>query len=185
MNNQRNILPEGISMEDQGATTIIRYRWYSNFYIPLMVFCVVWDSALIYEFIQTIGNHGPDMWRLAVYAIPCALIGLLLSYFLLAIIVNESIIELGNNELRLIHTPLPWRGNQQISILDLQRVACEPSGTQRAYYTNVVLHFNNGARKLLFWRIPNKATAQFICNQIRDFRTNTLGSKSIGGFQHG
>ncbi len=185
MNNQRNILPEGISMEDQGATTIIRYRWYSNFYIPLMVFCVAWDSALIYEFIQTIGNHDPDMWRLAVCAIPYTMIGLLLSYFLLAIIVNESIIELGNNELRLIHTPLPWRGNQQISILDLQRVACEPSGTQRAYYTNVVLHFNNGARKLLFWRIPNKATAQFICNQIRDFRTNTLGSKSIGGFQHG
>src|SRR5512140_1760002 len=91
----KDVLPEGISIESQGNVQILRYEWYSNFYIPIIIFFALWDSFLIGYFIQEMGRNT-NIIELVLASAPQTMIGLIMSYFSIAIIVNETIIELGN-----------------------------------------------------------------------------------------
>ncbi len=179
MDEQKNMLPEGISIESEGPVQIIHYEWYSNFYIPIIIFFALWDLFLIGYFIQELGRHA-NILELVVVSAPQTLIGAVMSYFSIAIIVNETIIELGNSELKVTHTPLPWRGNRTINVCDIQSVECERGGGSRhSPSIDIVLYFKNGGRRTLLSMIQNRETADFIKKQVREFINNPLHSAQI------
>ncbi len=176
MNNPNDNLPEGISLEDQIGKRIITYQWYSNFYIPLFIFFLVWDGASLYDFIQAILHHSPNIWASLLCASPHILVGLFMTYYLVAIVVNQTIIEMENAELRLTHTPLPWRGNQTVSMFDVQRIECEPArlGSRHSRSVDIALYLKSGERRILLSSIQNRSSARFIRDQVWEFRNRSL-----------
>jgi hypothetical protein len=175
MNKPKEAFPEGVSLEDQGGTRIITYEWYSHFYIPLFIFFLCWDGFLLYGFIQAVIAHDPTLWTSVLFAFPHIAVGLFMTYYMIAIIVNITTIELGNGELKLTHTPLPWRGNQTVNMFELQGVECvRGRGSRNSPSANIVLYFNNGEKRNLLSSLQNWETARFIRDQVLEFKNRSL-----------
>ncbi|MBK9926644.1 MAG: hypothetical protein IPP66_15315 [Anaerolineales bacterium] len=167
--------PEGISLEDLGGTRILTYEWYSHFYIPLFIFFLCWDGFLLHYFIQLVLAHDPSLWGSLLFALPHITVGLFMTYYMIAIVVNVTTIEMGNGELKLTHSPLPWRGNQTVNMFDLKSVACERGrGSRRSPSADIVLYFTNGEKRDLISSIQNWDSARFIRDQVLAFRNQSL-----------
>lgn len=54
-----------------------------------------------------------------------SLIPVILTYVLLAGVINKTIIEINNNIISIKHIPLPWSGNKNINTGDIEKVYCK------------------------------------------------------------
>jgi hypothetical protein len=101
--------PECICYEQDGKVLTITRRWFSLRYVPLAFFTVVWDLFLVLWFAMNLGAEGAH-WLLILFPIIYITIGIVLTYFTLAVFINHTELEVTADLFKTSHGPLPWFG---------------------------------------------------------------------------
>ncbi len=121
-NYQRTIIPvpNGVTVkENQQGLRIVR-RWFSLKYIPLAFFCVAWDSFLIFWYGAVFSGNSP--WIMAVFPIAHLVVGIGLTYSVLAGFLNRTVLEVTPKEFSVRHEPLLWPGEKTLITSDITQL---------------------------------------------------------------
>jgi predicted Zn finger-like uncharacterized protein len=102
------------------ALTIVR-RWYTPMLFGLILFCVAWDSFLVFWYSAV----GGAPWLFYVFPLLFVAVGAGLTYFTICGFVNRTTIRLADGRLTIQHGPLPWPGNRTIPADELSQLFCE------------------------------------------------------------
>jgi hypothetical protein len=117
-------LPRGITLESDADELRIRHRWYSPFYLLLVLFCLVWAGILVSWYRTGIGRQGPGDLALWFPLLHVA-VGLNLVYATVAGFVNHTTVQLSSHGLTIRHGPLPWPGGRTIPASQIAQVYYE------------------------------------------------------------
>lgn len=151
-NKPRAPRPQNVTVETKFDSLNIQYRWWSPKYFFLLVFCIAWDSFLIFWY-SMVSQGAP--WIMILFPIGHVAVGVGLTYYTIAGFINRSSITIDQQWLTVTHGPLPWMGNQRIERIKVEQLYTEESrsqtsrgGTSLSYILNIVLR-NNEKLKLL------------------------------------
>jgi hypothetical protein len=191
--------PHQLTVEDSGTQLRIFWPWFSGSAVFLIFFCIAWDSFLIFWYYQVLAGPGNN-WLMIVFPIAHVAVGVWLTYFTLASLVNRTEIVVDHETLRVRHRPFPWPGSvvlpvEQIAQLyvgarcvrqpskpddqsseqESESESCEAE-PDSGYDLNALLH-DGTARKLLSLSEPEMA--MFIEQAIEKFLG--LGDQPVAG----
>lgn len=183
--------PEKLTVEDNGSQLVISWRWFDWSVLWLIFFCIAWDSFLVFWYWMGLAVQDRVwMWFTFVFPIAHVAVGIWLTYFTLACLVNRTQISVDHEQLRVRHGPLPWPGNVVLPAPEIVQVyvsaahACEPAPDDPGCTVNqsssctlkIILHDGTG-RKLLSLSEPDMA--MFIEQAIEKFLG--LGDEPVAG----
>ncbi len=110
-------LPKGIVVDETGMGLRFVRRWFSPKFFFLLFFCAFWDGFLIFWYAMGSGFFGgeggpeaPMSLCFFLFPIGHVAVGVALTYFTICGLLNRTIIEVEQGQLRIRHTPLPWPG---------------------------------------------------------------------------
>lgn len=132
-------LPSGLRVDDTGLNFRIVRRWFSAKFLFLVFFCIAWDSFLVFWYSIAFGSDKTP-WVMIVFPVAHVAVGIGLTYFTLAGIVNRTFVEVMSGHLIVRHGPLPWRGNHAVPTMDLDQL----------YVTEHVSHSRNGGSSVAY-----------------------------------
>lgn len=131
--------PRNVVMSERGGELTIAWRWYSPKYVVTAVFCVIWFALLAGVYGIAIANRNP---YLLVLPIVHVVLGALMAYGTLGGFLNTTTIRIDGSRLSVRHRPLPWPGNAEYSIAQVQQLFCQQMITRRrsGIYQSYSLH---------------------------------------------
>lgn len=174
-------IPNGVTVENMGNKLTLTQKWFSWKYIPMVFFCVVWDSFLLFWYSMAFGGNAPIIFLL--FPMIHVAVGVGLTYLTIAGFLNSSILEVTREELSIQHRPLPWFGNKTIPIMNItqlfseEKISHTKNGTSRAYSLNLVTR--DGRKESLLSGLDSPDIALFIEQQIESWLHIT--DKPVGG----
>ena len=145
-------LPPRLTCRETPMGTEISYRWFTPAVLFLLFFCIAWDSFLVFWYSIAFTQGAP--WIMVIFPIAHVAIGVGLSYFVAASIVNNTVIRVDGRTLSITHGPLPWRGSVSIPAETLDQLYCKArvsssrNGTSTSYEVWTTL-LNGTSRKLV------------------------------------
>ncbi|HSI65119.1 MAG TPA: hypothetical protein VLE43_18475 [Candidatus Saccharimonadia bacterium] len=116
-------LPPGLKVEEGVLGLSIQRRWFSWVILFLIPFCIAWDSFLIFWYTKAFESGGP--WIMKVFPIVHVAVGVGLTYFTLASLMNITRISVESGLIRIRHFPLPWLGNLDLDASNLEQLFCK------------------------------------------------------------
>lgn len=116
--------PENIRLEQDGPDLVISYRWFTVWILILVPFCIFWDSIVGTLFASLLRGKNVPVFAF-VFPLPHLCIGLGLTYYLLARLLNKTEIRVSPSQLSIWHGPLPWLGNRTVRREDIEQLFCE------------------------------------------------------------
>jgi hypothetical protein len=137
--------------ETRGKLTIVR-RWYQHMFLGLLFFCIAWDSFLVFWYANAIRAPGGFAALATIFPIAHVAVGVGLTYYVIAGLLNRTTITLDGRELSIRHAPVPWRGNRRIPRGEITQLYCEEvvssgkNGASRTYWLSAVLSGNRKQR---------------------------------------
>lgn len=148
-------IPENLNIQDDGYRLTIRRRWYTTMIWFLVFFCIAWDSFLLFWY--SIAFDGDAPWIMAVFPIVHVAVGVGLTYYTLATLLNTTTITIEGRKVSVRHNPVPWKGNRTFSAGDITQLYCaeaaltssDNNGPTQHYYDVCLLDANNRKLKLL------------------------------------
>jgi hypothetical protein len=152
--------PASLVVEETDAGNRIVRRWFTPIILFLLVFVIVWNSALMFWYTRAFGM--PDAsWLAILFPLFHVMIGIHISYAVLAGLLNRTIVEVRNGMLQIEHAPIPWPGNSQLKASDILQLYCDETRVGRHGHATVYnLHailVHEGQRKLLSSLKKNEA----------------------------
>ena len=162
--------PESVKLTQEAGSLKIIYRWWSWKFIGLFVFCIVWDSFLVFWY-ANVGENSP--WIMIVFPMGHVAVGLALTYYTLAGFLNSTIIMLNHQFLIITHTPLPWFGNRRVESAQLaqlyaeQVIAQSRNSSSSSYQLNAILRDNRKVKVLS--GLPSQDVALFVEQSIEEY----------------
>lgn len=121
-------LPPGLTVEERGGVISITRRWFSAIVFFLIPFCIAWDAFLVFWYSMAFSGGAP--WIMIVFPIAHVAVGIGLTYYVLATLLNRTVIFAGQGQLRIGHGPLPWRGGVDIAESDIKQLFCKMKASQ-------------------------------------------------------
>lgn len=126
-------VPDRFTVEDSGQELIVRHRWFQWALLFLLFFAIAWDSFLVgWYWMLTSGPFGggngmPGPMKLLFFVFPIAhvAVGVGLTYFVLAGLLNSTIIRIADGLLSVRHGPLPWLGNLEVPTDGIEQIYCQ------------------------------------------------------------
>ncbi|MEX2171004.1 MAG: hypothetical protein WD851_16920 [Pirellulales bacterium] len=113
--------PSGVLIDDDGYRLRIRRRWFSFGYIPLLFFCIAWDSFLFFWYAAAFGDPNAP-WLMVLFPVFHVAIGVGLTYAVLAGLLNTTTITADPQELVVRHRPIPWSGNLNLPVQEIRQL---------------------------------------------------------------
>ena len=113
-------MPANFTVESLGDDLRIEYRWYSPVAYILLAFCVVWDGFLVVWYSIAFGGNAPLIMTL--FPLLHVAVGAGLTYFVVTLFLNRTIIEVRDGLLSVDHVPLPWPGRRRLNSDDVDQV---------------------------------------------------------------
>ena len=110
-------LPPKVTCVDNGYETVITRSWFSHAVWFLLFFCVIWNPFLVFWYTMAFASNAPFIFK--VFPILHVAVGLSLSYTVLTMFFNSTVIIAGPQRFRIHHGPLPAFGNVQLEAADL------------------------------------------------------------------
>ena len=99
--------PPRMAVTDFGGDWSVRWRWFTPATVGLAVFCVAWDSFLVFWYSMAFtGKHVP--WIMVVFPVAHVAVGVGLTYGVLTGFLNRTTVRVTGGELSVRHGPLPW-----------------------------------------------------------------------------
>lgn len=115
--------PGKVQIEEWGGTWKARWRWFRWEVLGLLLFCVAWDSFLVFWYTMAFTKNGP--WLMVVFPLVHVAVGVGLTYSVLTGLLNWTTLELTHHALSIRHFPLPWLGNRTIGAMEIEQLYCE------------------------------------------------------------
>lgn len=115
-------LPAGIRVEARGRDLTIVRRWFSWVYLLLLFFCVMWWGFLAVWYGLALTADAPLVFKL--FPLLHVAAGVCLAYTTVAGFLNRTTFRIERDHLTVRHGPVPWRGNLDVSTLQLEQLFC-------------------------------------------------------------
>jgi hypothetical protein len=118
----------------------IHWRWFTPAYLFIAIFCVAWDSFLIFWYSMAFGSHHAP-WIMKVFPIGHVAVGVGLTYTVLTGFLNATTVTAGQDSLTVRHGPLPWVGNRTLPAATIRQIHCEQRrSTNNRNYNSAVAY---------------------------------------------
>lgn len=119
-------IPAGVRVTDDGLTRRMEYRWFTPTAFGLLLFCIAWDSFLVFWYSMALGGAGGGGWDwiMIVFPVLHVAVGLGMTYSTLCLFVNRTQITVGDS-LTVHHGPLFWPGGVTLPADAVRRLYCE------------------------------------------------------------
>lgn len=125
-------IPAQFSVEDNGHELILRHRWFQWGFLFLLFFAIAWDSFLVgWYWMLIVPNGGldgpPGPFKLVFFVFPIihVAVGVGLTYFVLAGLLNSTVIRVADGMLSVRHGPVPWRGHVDLPTDGIEQIYCQ------------------------------------------------------------
>jgi hypothetical protein len=115
-------MPPGITVDDFGPGLTVIRRWFSPVFIFLLVFCIAWDTFLLFWYRMAFESEAPLLFK--VFPIGHLAVGVGLTYFTLAGFLNRTTLQVESGVVAVRHGPVPWFGNRTFATSDLKQLYC-------------------------------------------------------------
>jgi hypothetical protein len=122
-------LPARMRMENWGPELVLTRSWYSHSVWFLLFFCILWDGFLVVWYSIGIGamlsgQSGGMAWLMLLFPILHVAVGVGLTWLVICIFVNKTVIRVSMGELTVRHGPLPCGSGAQVLTCDLKQLFC-------------------------------------------------------------
>lgn len=160
-------LPQGMTVRQDTMDLILTRRWFSPVVIGMAFFCVFWDGFMIFWYTIAITKH---QWAMAAFGSLHALVGVALTYGVMAGFLNATEIRVGQGMLKISHGPLPVPGDKKISSAEIEQLYTKQClshsehGTSISY--QVCAKTNQGKEMALISNVSQQDHALYIEQQI-------------------
>ena len=158
-------MPPRVTCVDNGYETVITRRWFSHAVWFLLFFCIVWNSFLVFWYTMAFAGNAP--WIFKVFPLIHVAVGVGLSYAVLTMFFNRTVIIAGPQRFRIHHGPLPSFGNMQLEAGDVTQLYCKEKishsrkgGTSVSY--ELWAKMRDGAAKKLIGSLMEDQQALFL-----------------------
>lgn len=164
-------LPPGMNLQATVGGLKITRRWFTLVVLFLIPFCIAWDSFLIGWYTMTGKTDAPLVFSL--FPLIHVAVGVGLTYFTLATLINKSIVEVNRGVMTISHGPLPWTGWREIPAGLIDQLYCKEiinrgkNGPSISYEVWVAL--NNGTSSKLLGAGLEMDQALYIEQQIERY----------------
>lgn len=122
-------------VDHQGRRLVIHWRWFAPTYLAMAVFCVAWDSFLLFWYSIAFRTHNAP-WIMIVFPVAHVAAGVGLTYATLCGFLNRTTMEITPDGLTIRHGPLPWPGNRQLAATQIRQPFCELGSARNGFNTN-------------------------------------------------
>jgi hypothetical protein len=163
--------PQSVTVESKYDSLNIVYRWWSFKYLFLVVFCIAWDSFLVFWY-SMVSQGAP--WIMILFPIGHVAVGVGLTYYTIAGFMNRTFITINQQWITVTHGPLPWIGNKRIDRIQVGQLYAEElrsqssrGGTSFQYLLNIILRDNTKLKLLA--GLPSPDIALFIEQTIEEY----------------
>jgi hypothetical protein len=133
----------------------------------MLLFCIAWDSFLAFWYWTAFNKPGE--WLITfIFPLPHLGVGIWLTYFILASLVNKTVVQLEDNLLTVRHGPLPYYRNHCVEVTTIVQLYCfeKRSNKSVSYEVNAILT-DGSTLKLL--RDLQKDEAIFLEDRLEDW----------------
>jgi len=115
-------LPDRFQVTELGGVLAISWHWPRWMAIPVAAFAVLWDGFLIFFYQQLLQRNAPLGTLL--FPLLHVAVGIFITYFVLVVLLNRSVLRAGRGELTVRNGPLPWPGNRTLATHELAQLFC-------------------------------------------------------------
>jgi hypothetical protein len=132
-------IPARFRVSEDAASLNVGWRWFTPVYGFMLVFCFIWDSALINWYVEVLSKPTHLETPLLAFPILHVVAGVVLTYVAIAGLVNRTTVEVRTTEsgalptyrdaaspptsrITVRHGPLPWRGNRTVAAAELRQL---------------------------------------------------------------
>ena len=113
--------PARFQLNEQGGGWSVSWSWWRWSYMFLIFFCIAWDGFLVFWYsMGASGKHTPLI--MFIFPIGHVAVGVSLTYFVLAAMVNRTTVSVERGWLRIAHKPLPWFGQRHVELREIAEV---------------------------------------------------------------
>ena len=163
--------PKHWRVEDFGPDLTIGWRWYTHGIWFLVVFAIIWDGFLLFWYSMAIGSllYGKingSMVLMLLFPSLHLLVGVGITYAVLATFINRTEVKLSNGELSVYLGPLPFWGNKRVSIHEVSQLFISEQCHQRkrgcGYSYNLNALLTSGERMALVSNFQEPAEALYL-----------------------
>ena len=116
-------LPLGMEIQPTAHGVVLTRRWFTWVVVFLIPFCLVWDGFLLVWYGMALTTDAPAMalWFPLVHVA----VGVFLTYFTLACLINRTRLSIERGELVITHGPLPWFGYRRVPGVMIDQLYCK------------------------------------------------------------
>jgi hypothetical protein len=174
--------PRSMTVEDIGTGMRLTRRWFTWATLFLTVFCVGWDGFLVFWYSMALKPDAP--WVMAVFPLIHLAVGVLLTYTVLAMYLNRTVLEISEGRLTVRHGPLPWPGNRALDVSEVEQLYCQEKvsrnrqGAASSTYTVSAL-LKGGRRVPLLDSLPRRDDALFVEQLVEKYLG--IDDRPVGG----
>lgn len=119
-------LPESFDVQrGTGDRLRVRWRWFRPVALFLVFFCVAWDGFLVTWYSIGFAADGAVPLLFFVFPLAHVAVGVGLTYWTAAMLVNRTTVSVTHSELKVSHGPLPWFPSPRIPVNDLEQLYVE------------------------------------------------------------
>lgn len=165
-------MPRGIEVDDRGSDLRLSRRWFTPMALFLVFFCAAWDAFLVFWYGMALTQKEVP-WLMVVFPIGHLAVGVGLSYFTLCLFLNRTVVSIAGGLLTVRHGPLPWPGNRELPVDDLEQLYCEEvisrgkNGTSRTWKVHAL--DRRGAQVTLLSGLDDRTQARFIEQTVEEW----------------
>lgn len=165
-------IPDKISVEESVQGLSIVYRWFSWGYIFLMVFAIIWDCLLAFFYAIMISS-GTAPGFAYVFPLLHVIVGVFITYYALAGLMNKTIVEVSRHEISVRFRPLPWPGARKVDRRDVRQLFVQEKANRgkngTTYTYSVVMLDRSDHRTKLVSDLDEPEQAKFIEDKIESY----------------
>jgi hypothetical protein len=118
-------IPTNVICEKQAGRVTLTQHWFSWFSVMIVPFCILLDASVIAAYVVL--PKGDLLALSGAVLLPGILVGLWATYYVLARLINRTVVTVTNSKLSVRHSPLPWPGNQDVPIQQVKEFRCGKS----------------------------------------------------------
>ncbi len=162
-------LPAKMTLEKTARGIVIKRRWINVMVVFLIPFCIVWDS-FVFGFLFRMTTSEDVPWMVRLFPLGHVAVGIGVTYYTLALLINQTRVEATQNAVTVSHGPLPWFGWREIVAGRIDQLYCKEvihrskNGVSTTY--EVWVQLDDGTNSRLVASGLNPDQALFIEQQI-------------------
>lgn len=150
-------LPPRMTCDQDGVDVIITRSWFSHAAWFLVFFCIAWDAFLIFWYTMAFAAGAP--WIFKIFPIAHVAVGVGLTYTVLTMFMNRTLIRAGSGQFSIRHGPLPWFGN----------FICDSSAIEQLYCKENISHGRQGSSTTYqLWANLRDGTSKKLIGSVMD-----------------